>query len=263
MSSDAPSPPCSSGIISPNRPSFFIPATICAGYSSRCSSSVATGMISRAVKSRTVARMSCSNSVRPSVWARRPMAGSSGWRTGSAGGLRAAGLGRGRPLPEHGGLAVDGVAVEGRRHVLERLHFQVRDGLARDVRYRHAEQQRIDVVAYHHVPPEVGGLPGVVRVEVERVVVHGEEAEQVVVVLGDRLAGPVLVDRPGLELLIRPSELHRVHSCGGSNLEVRSMPAARPLAAMTRAILREASSIISSPSMADPLAPPAREVHQS
>src|SRR5580704_1437152 len=186
MSSDAPSPPCSSGIVSPNRPSFFIPATIWAGYSSRCSSSVATGMISLTVKSRTVARMSCSNSVRPSVWARRPMAGSSGWRTGSAGGLRAAGLfpaalfdvglgrhhhlaaehadqgavllvaagldlddapvglGRGWPLPEHGGLAVDGVAVEGRRHVLERLHFQVRDGLARDVRYRHAEQQRID-----------------------------------------------------------------------------------------------------------------------
>ena len=41
------------------------------------------------------------------------------------------------------------------------------------------------------------------------------------------------------------------------------MPAARPLAAITRAILREASSIISSPSMADPLAPPASEVHQS
>ena len=41
------------------------------------------------------------------------------------------------------------------------------------------------------------------------------------------------------------------------------MPAARPLPAMTRAILREASSIISSPSMADPFAPPASEVHQS
>ena len=45
-SSDAPSPSYSSGMVSPNRPSFFIPATIWAGYSSRCSSSVATGMIS-------------------------------------------------------------------------------------------------------------------------------------------------------------------------------------------------------------------------
>src|ERR1700730_10367645 len=303
MSSEAPRPSYSCGMVSPNRPSFLRPDTIWAGYSSRCSSSVATGMISLAVKSRTVARMSCSNSVRPSVCARRPMASSFGsaGRLGAAGlsaaafldvGLRghhdlaaehahqgsvllvAAGLdlddapvaGRGEPLAEHGGLAVDGVAVEGRCHVLERLDFQVGDGLAGDVRYRHAEQQRVDVVAHHHVLAEIGGTGGVVRVQVERVVVDGEETEQVIVVLGDRLLGTVLVDLSDLELFIRPSELHSAHSpagCGGSNLEVRCMPAARPLAATTRAILREASSIISSPSMADPLAPPASEVHQS
>jgi hypothetical protein len=51
--------------------------------------------------------------------------------------------------------------------------------------------------------------------------------------------------------------------CGGSNAEVRRMPAARPLPAITRAILRDASSIISSPSMAAPFAPPASEVYQS
>ena len=45
-------------------------------------------------------------------------------------------------------------------------------------------------------------------VEVERVVVHGEQAEQVVVVLGDRLARPVLVRRPDLELLVAAAELH-------------------------------------------------------
>src|SRR6478752_1908426 len=89
MSRDAPRPPYSSPMVSPNRPSFFIPSTIWAGYSSRCSSSVATGMISRAVKSRTVARISCSNSVRPSVWARRPICVPlAGFRVG----LRAAGL---------------------------------------------------------------------------------------------------------------------------------------------------------------------------
>jgi hypothetical protein len=41
------------------------------------------------------------------------------------------------------------------------------------------------------------------------------------------------------------------------------MPAARPLAEITSAILREASSIISSPSMTAPLAPPFSEVNQS
>src|SRR5215469_11185298 len=87
MSRDAPRPPYSSGMVSPNRPSFFSPSTIWAGYSSRCSSSVATGMISRTVKSRTVARMSCSNSVRPSVWTRRPIARS------LAGEIRALGAG--------------------------------------------------------------------------------------------------------------------------------------------------------------------------
>ena len=153
--------------------------------------------------------------------------------------------------------------MERRRHVLERLHLQVGDGLPGDVRHRHAEQQRVDVVTHHHVLAEVGRLRRKVRVQVERMVVHGEQAEQVVVVFGDRLARPVLVDRSDLELLVGPSELHGAHSWGGSNFDVRCIPAARPLAAMTRAILREASSIISSPSMADPRAPPACDVHQS
>src|SRR5579859_3042143 len=60
--------------MSPNRPISFMPSTICVGYSSACSSSVATGMISLSTKVRTVARMSCWTSVKPSVCARRPMA---------------------------------------------------------------------------------------------------------------------------------------------------------------------------------------------
>lgn len=47
---------------------------------------------------------------------------------------------------------------------------------------------------------------------------------------------------------------------GGVQRSVRSIPAARPLPAMTRAIFRLASSIISSPIMAEPLSPPASEV---
>src|SRR3974377_1301789 len=50
---------------------------------------------------------------------------------------------------------------------------------------------------------------------------------------------------------------------GGWNTEVRRMPAARPLPAITRAIFRDASSIISSPSMAEPLATPPAEGHHS
>ena len=53
------------------------------------------------------------------------------------------------------------------------------------------------------------------------------------------------------------------HSSGGVNDDVRSMPAARPLPAMTSAILRLASSIISSPSIAEPFLPPASDVAQS
>lgn len=52
----------------------------------------------------------------------------------------------------------------------------------------------------------------------------------------------------------------RRQAWGGSNLEVRVIPAARPLAARTVAILREASSIISSPSMTAPRWPPSAEV---
>src|SRR3954453_24024563 len=41
------------------------------------------------------------------------------------------------------------------------------------------------------------------------------------------------------------------HSSGGLKDDVRAMPAARPLPAMTRAILRLASSILSSPKIAE------------
>jgi hypothetical protein len=90
----------------------------------------------------------------------------------------------------------------------QRLDLEVRDRLAADVGHRHAEQQRVDVVADDDVAPEVGRPLRVVGVQVQRVVVHGQQAEQVVVVLGDRLAGPVLVRGADLELLVVAAELH-------------------------------------------------------
>jgi hypothetical protein len=45
----------------------------------------------------------------------------------------------------------------------------------------------------------------------QRMVVHRDEAEQVVVGLGDGLARPVPVDRTDLELLVCAPKLHAPH----------------------------------------------------
>ena len=73
VSSDSPRPSYSSGIISPKMPSSLRPSTISVGYSSACSSSVATGRIFSSTKVLTAFRISCWSSVRPSVWHSRPM----------------------------------------------------------------------------------------------------------------------------------------------------------------------------------------------
>ena len=78
---------------------------------------------------------------------------------------------------QHSRLAVDRVAVEGRRDVAQRLDLEVGDGPARDVRHGHAQQQRVDEVADHDVAAELGGGLGVVGVQVQRVVVHRDETE--------------------------------------------------------------------------------------
>ena len=60
------------------------------------------------------------------------------------------------------------------------------------------------------------------------------------------------------------SGAHRSDQAGGTNGGAcRAIPAARPLLATTSAILRLASSIISSPSITAPRAPPAFEVCHS
>src|SRR6188474_3067409 len=149
-----------------------MPSTMSAGYSSRCSSAVATGRISLSTNVRTVARISCWTSVSPSVCARRPMSvpfpehGASGLLVGAGplgdhdlaaedaheGAVLVVALGLdvddapvvlglGLLLAQDDGLAVEGVAVEGRGHVAQRLDLQVGDGLAGDVRDGHAQQQ--------------------------------------------------------------------------------------------------------------------------
>ena len=103
-------------------------------------------------------------------------------------------------LLQHLGLAEQRVAVEHGRGVLELLGRQVGDRLAADVGDRHAERERVDERAHDDVAPLLG-LRRVHVVEVQRVVVHRDQAEQVVVGLGHGLGGPVLVDGADLELL--------------------------------------------------------------
>src|SRR6476620_3651916 len=102
---------------------------------------------------------------------------------------------------DHRRLGVDRVAVERRLRVLQLLHLEVRDRLAGDVRHAHSQDERVHQVADDDVLAELGLGLGVVGVGVQRVVVHRDHAEQVVVGLGDGLAGPVLVDVADLEVL--------------------------------------------------------------
>ena len=112
----------------------------------------------------------------------------------------AVGLGLRLLLLEHLGLAEERVAVEHRRRMLELFGGEVGDRLAADVAHRHAERQRVDERAHDDVAALLGG-GRVDVVDVQRVVVHGDQAEEVVVGLGDGLGRPVLVHVADLELL--------------------------------------------------------------
>lgn len=52
------------------------------------------------------------------------------------------------------------------------------------VLHRHSQQQRVDVVAHNDIAPELRRVLGIVGVDVQGVVVHGQQAKQVIVVLG-------------------------------------------------------------------------------
>jgi hypothetical protein len=62
------------------------------------------------------------------------------------------------------------------------------------------------------------------RIQMQGMVVHREQAEEVVVVLRDRFARPVLVGRSDLELLEITPELHPAHAsttCAGRSERLR------------------------------------------
>src|SRR5205823_2511544 len=93
----------------------------------------------------------------------------------------------------------------------QRLHFEVGDARAAHVGDAHPEDERVDEISYDHVLLVDRLVLGEPLVGVQGVVVHRDHAEQVVVVLGDRLARPVLVDDADLEVLEVAPERPVVH----------------------------------------------------
>src|SRR6202035_4629338 len=91
--------------------------------------------------------------------------------------------------------------MEGGRAMQERLDLEIGDTRAADVGDAHAERERVDEVAHHDILALDGLVLREPRVRVQRMVVHGDYAEEVGVVFGDRLAWPVAVDVPRDEVL--------------------------------------------------------------
>ena len=89
------------------------------------------------------------------------------------------------------GLAVQRVAVVHRGDVAQFVGPEVGDRSSGDVRHAHPEQQGVDERPDDDVAPAIHLGLGVVGVDVQRADRHREEAEQVVLRLGDRLARPV------------------------------------------------------------------------
>src|SRR3954454_11450536 len=98
------------------------------------------------------------------------------------------------------GLGEQRVAVEDRGRVAELVRCEVRDRLARHIRNRHSERQRVHQRADHNVLALLA-LRRVDVVQVQRVMVHRDEAEEVVIRLRNGLRGPVLVDGAYVEFL--------------------------------------------------------------
>ena len=134
---------------------------------------------------------------------------------------------------EHLGLGADGVADEHRPFVAHRLVVEVGDGPAADVGHAHPHRQRQHQGAHHQDAAVL--LPGgVLGVGVHRVRVAGEQAEEVVVALGDGLGRPVAEGVAHPEVLQAAAEgglhvvVHRASCPRGE-----STRAARGIAAVT------------------------------
>src|SRR3989441_766950 len=111
---------------------------------------------------------------------------------------------------EHGRLGVERVADEHRRVVGDLLDLEVGDGASRHVRHGHPDPDREDERPQDQPLPMLGVLLGVVRVRVDRVLIHRQEGEPGAVRLADRSPRPVAGDLADRELLEIASVGHRV-----------------------------------------------------
>src|SRR5215475_7651102 len=115
---------------------------------------------------------------------------------------------------EDAALRVQGVADEGRLLVLEGVHLEVGDGPPGDVRHRHVDVHAVDERAQDHALLVLGVGLGVVRIGMERVLVHGQEGEPRAVGLGDGAPRPVLEDLAHRKLLEIASVAHGAPGLG-------------------------------------------------
>src|SRR5580658_10920629 len=120
----------------------------------------------------------------------------------------AIGLARRLAFVEDCRLGIDRVAVKRRVLVLERFDLEVGYCLAADVGDAHPERQAVDEIAHDDVASELRLGLRVMRVRVERMVIHRQQAEEVIVGLCDRLARPVPVRGSDVEFLVVAAELH-------------------------------------------------------
>lgn len=94
---------------------------------------------------------------------------------------------------KHGGAGMEGVTDMHRVEMLDPLIFEIGDGLTADIPHGHANDEAEDEGADdEHLA--VLGLTRVFPVEMDWMMVHGEQAEQIVIRLGDRLPGLVVVN---------------------------------------------------------------------
>src|SRR5258707_1834638 len=102
---------------------------------------------------------------------------------------------------------VNRVAMKSRAEVLDVLKFQIGNGFSAYIGNAHAERDAENERAYDKTPLELSGL-GIVSIDMQRIMIHGEHAEKRVVVFGNSTAWPVLVDGTNFKFFETSAKLH-------------------------------------------------------
>src|SRR5690242_13312054 len=114
--------------------------------------------------------------------------------------------------------------VSGKQRLLEGddIVAEIRDGLAAGIGDAHADSQAEDQRIGDGTAPE-WLLLGEMLVDVEGMLIHGEQREPRIIVLRDGAAGPVLVDRADCELFIVAAKSHQCESSRYFSMRRRAM----------------------------------------